>query len=177
MPKPPKPPKQPQNTPPPSRAADTAESFLDEESRAVLGMPETFQGNTLAPYSEGVRLMWLSLFSNVSGSLMAVGLIWMMHRLQVLFDASEALSNEERWEEAGVAFMRECGDVARVQFRVMKWAGEIGRKGTAEAVSMANRILDTANKTDIARTDDDAPAEGDESGNAQSSRASSPSGS
>lgn len=153
---------------------DTAEGFLDAESRAMLGMPQHFNGDQLAPYSEGVRLLWLNVFGAFSGNLFGLALIWMMRRLQELVNESEALSKEDQWEEAVIAFMTESAEVMRTRAKVVRWAAELGQKKTTQAVLLANRLLDETEKSDIAQDPAESEGEG-ESGNGQRSREASPS--
>lgn len=138
---------------PAGNSEDSAESFMDAESRDLIGAPVIFQGAPIAPYSEGIRLLWLNIFGPFSGNLFGVALIWMMRRLQELVDESQAESNEEQWEEAVIAFMRESNDVMKSRFRVVQWAAKLGEKGTTAAVKLANKFLSEAEKSDIAQTE------------------------
>lgn len=157
------------------QTADTAENFLDVEKKHVLGMPERFEGKTLAPYSEGVRLLWMNVFLGVIARFTACGLIYILTRLQEEYEKQKDQKDEDsRWLYASAALLEETEDRAVFKARVLKWASLLGEKKTEEAHKLANRIITDANRTD-AKDEPEANQEGSELGNVVASPLTSPS--
>lgn len=150
---------------------DTPEGFLDEEERHVLGIAEHFNGKKLAPYSEGVRLLWINTWQNTIARFAACGLIWLMIRLREEYDKlGHVVDLDTRWMMASAAMIEEAENRAITKARVMQWAASIGEDQTLEALKLANRIMEGANESDAKEQADASAGEAEEPGNAAASR-------
>lgn len=146
-----------------TRHEDTAENFRQYggEQKTALESPRSFHGEALAPYSEGLRLLWLDLYEGKTARFAGSGMIWLMIELQKAFDAilakSGAASNiETAWMLASAQLLRMTEDRAIAQARVLAWVTKVGLKKSKEAHDIAWRILDEAAETDTKQPAEDA---------------------
>lgn len=156
--------------------SDTAEGFLDVEQKAVLGISEKFEGHALAPYSEGVRLLWMETWQGTTAYFSSLGLVWIMRRLREEYDKAgkETKDEDTRWLYASAAVIEESENRALTKAKVAAWGAQLGKDKTRAALILVNRLLEDASDTD-AKDDASEAQEGGEPGNGPASPLVSPS--
>lgn len=136
-----------------SNSQDTVEGFIRDESKAALELPNHFDGRQLAPYSEGMRLLWLDIYEGKTARFAGFGLIFMLLELQEIFEGLLAKSGasanlETLWMLSSAELLRKLGDREQAQAQVLTWVSKIGRKKSREAMDLAWQFLDEAGATD-----------------------------